>query len=82
VHQLSAHAGWSDLPAVRAGPVYAANANAYFARPGPRVVEGTALLAQLLHPTLFGWSAPEQAYQQLIIQQVFAPLISPAPCAT
>jgi len=42
-----------DLPAVRNDRVYAVDANSYFARPGPRVVEGAELLAQLIHPELF-----------------------------
>lgn len=42
-----------DLPAVRNGRFYAVDANSYFARPGPRVVEGAELLAQLIHPELF-----------------------------
>jgi iron complex transport system substrate-binding protein len=42
-----------NLPAVRNGRVYAVDANSYFARPGPRVVEGAELLAQLIHPELF-----------------------------
>jgi iron complex transport system substrate-binding protein len=41
------------LPAVRNGRVYAVDANSYFARPGPRVVEGAELLARLIHPQLF-----------------------------
>ncbi len=53
--QLAAFPGWSDLPAVKAGRVYAVDANSYFARPGPRVVEGTELLAHILHPDLFDW---------------------------
>jgi iron complex transport system substrate-binding protein len=43
-----------NLPAVRNGRVYAVDANSYFARPGPRVVEGAELLARLIHPELFG----------------------------
>ena len=35
------------------GRVYAVEANSYFARPGPRVVDGTELLAHLIHPGLF-----------------------------
>ncbi len=55
---------WFDLPAVRSGRVYAVDANAYFARPGPRVIEGTELLAHLLHPERF--AAPEpRAFQVL-----------------
>jgi iron complex transport system substrate-binding protein len=42
-----------ELPAVRHGRVYAVDANSYFARPGPRVVEGAELLARLIHPELF-----------------------------
>jgi iron complex transport system substrate-binding protein len=42
-----------ELPAVRTGRVYAVDANSYFARPGPRVVEGAELLARLIHPELF-----------------------------
>jgi iron complex transport system substrate-binding protein len=51
--------GWMDLPAVRAGRVFAVDADAYFARPGPRVVDGVELLARLFHPGLFdqgGWT--------------------------
>ena len=41
------------LPAVQNGEVYAVDANSYFARPGPRVVEGAELLARIIHPELF-----------------------------
>src|SRR5579859_5212785 len=63
--QLSAYPGWADLPAVRGNRVYAVDANSYFARPGPRVVEGTELLAHLLHPDLFEWSGPAGAFRNL-----------------
>jgi len=52
-----------DLPAVREGRAYAVDANSYFARPGPRVVDGTELLAHLIHPGQFGWNGPPSAYQ-------------------
>lgn len=60
--QLFANPGWSELPAVRNGRVHAVDANAYFARPGPRVVEGTELLAHLIHPELFPWNGPANAF--------------------
>lgn len=60
---LEALPGWDELPAVRSGQVYAVDANSYFARPGPRVVEGTELLAHLFHPELFGWSGPADAFR-------------------
>jgi iron complex transport system substrate-binding protein len=62
---LTGYPGWADLPAVRNGRVYAVDANSYFARPGPRVVEGTELLAHLLHPDLFGWQGPAGAFRKL-----------------
>jgi iron complex transport system substrate-binding protein len=46
-----------DLPAVRSGRVYAVDANSFFARPGPRVVEGAELLARLIHPEIFAETA-------------------------
>lgn len=44
------------LPRIPGAAVYAVDANAYFARPGPRVAEGVELLAYLFHPDLVGWS--------------------------
>ncbi len=54
-------AGWDDLPAVRAGQVWAVDASAYYSRPGPRVVEGAELLARILHPDVFGGPDPAMA---------------------
>ena len=47
---LRSREGWNDLPAVRAGSVYALNGSAYFSRPGPRLVNGLEILAHLLRP--------------------------------
>ena len=63
---LTGYPGWEDLPAVRNGRVYAVDANSYFARPGPRIVEGTELLAHLLHPGLFEWRGPAGAFRRLL----------------
>ena len=41
---------WSTLPAARDAHVYAVDANAYFSRPGPRLVHGIEILAQILGP--------------------------------
>lgn len=45
--------GWHDLPCVREGRVYVADGNAYFSRPGPRLVDSLEMLAHALHPNLF-----------------------------
>ncbi|MGH9915269.1 MAG: cobalamin-binding protein [Pyrinomonadaceae bacterium] len=65
VPQLLRYPGWFDLPAVVNGQVFAVDANSYFARPGPRVVEGTELLAHLFHPDLFAWSGSSKAFQRI-----------------
>ena len=45
--------GWDHLPAVKAGQVWAVDANSYFSRPAPRLVEGVETLARLLHAEAF-----------------------------
>jgi iron complex transport system substrate-binding protein len=57
---LKNYAGWADLPAVRAGRVYAVDGNAYFTRPGPRLIEGLEILAGILHPELVPEFAPDR----------------------
>lgn len=63
--QLLDYPGWSELPAVRNSRVYAVDANSYFARPSLRVVDGTELLAHLLHPDLFAWQGPDTAFERV-----------------
>ena len=55
---LADRPNWSDLPAVREGRVWAVDANSYFSRPGPRLVEGVEILVRILHPEVFP-EAPE-----------------------
>lgn len=62
---LTRYPDWERLSAVQAGRVYAVDANSYFARPGPRVVDGLELLAALIHPEVFSWSGPDDAYRPL-----------------
>ncbi len=50
--------GWQTLPAVRHHRVFAVDAVSYFSRPGPRLVEGVAILAALCHPSLYGNAVP------------------------
>lgn len=55
--------GWRDLPAVRNGRVFAVDGDSYFARPGPRLVDGVELLAHLILPEVFPWRGPIDAYR-------------------
>lgn len=61
---LKRQPGWDELPAVRDHRVFAVDAG-YFSRPGPRVIEGTELLAHLLHPDLFAWNGPAGAFRRI-----------------
>jgi iron complex transport system substrate-binding protein len=45
--------GWEELSAVRNGRVWVVDANSYFSRPAPRLVEGVEILAHILHPEAF-----------------------------
>jgi iron complex transport system substrate-binding protein len=45
--------GWSEIHAVRRGQVFALDAAAYFGNPGPRVIDGIELLAELFDPAGF-----------------------------
>ena len=45
--------GARDLPAIKAGRVYATDGSAYFSRPGPRIVESLEILAHLVRPDVF-----------------------------
>ena len=44
---------FDSLPAVRGGEIYLVDASAYFARPGPRIVDSLEILAGILHPQEF-----------------------------
>ena len=44
---------WESWTAAREGRVYVADGNAYFNRPGPRIVESLEILAACLHPSVF-----------------------------
>jgi iron complex transport system substrate-binding protein len=44
---------FDSLPAARRGEIYLVDASAYFARPGPRIVDSLEILAGILHPEEF-----------------------------
>jgi iron complex transport system substrate-binding protein len=64
--QMQIPEAWKDLPAVRNGAIFAVDANSYFSRPGPRLADGIAILAQILHPDLFPAEAASQQYSRLL----------------
>jgi iron complex transport system substrate-binding protein len=61
----TSRAEWQDLPAVRAGRVYATDSGSYFSRSGPRIVDGLEILAEILHPGAASWSTPPGSWAHL-----------------
>ncbi|MDD1413275.1 cobalamin-binding protein [Dolichospermum sp. ST_con] len=46
---------WKKLHAVQSGRVFITDGNAYFNRPGPRLVDSLEILAEILHPDIFDY---------------------------
>lgn len=53
LEQIRFPAEWENLPAVQQGNVYVVDGSSYFNRPGPRIVDGLEILAEIIHPELF-----------------------------
>jgi iron complex transport system substrate-binding protein len=53
------------LAAVQNGNVYVADGNAYFSRPGPRVVDTLEILAEAIHPEVLAGTYPDRGLQRL-----------------
>jgi len=62
---LASRPGWPALQAVRAGRVVLADGNAYFHRPGPRLVESLEILAEALHPAAFAFGHRGRGWMDL-----------------
>ncbi|MYC29189.1 MAG: ABC transporter substrate-binding protein [Chloroflexi bacterium] len=64
VSWLASQAGWKDIPAVRSGEVYLID-HVYFSVPGPRIIKGLEILAQLTHPDKFAGLIPPETVLKL-----------------
>lgn len=59
IDAASKNEGWFALPATNRGEIYLFDANSYFSRPGPRVVDGLEILAKTIHPeAMKGYEPP------------------------
>ncbi len=65
-------AGWNDLPAVRAGRVFATDASSYFSRPGPRLATGVEILGRVIHPGRVRVALPPGAEARPVVRAVAA----------
>lgn len=62
---LTQHKLWPGLRAVAEGQVYVADGNAYFNRPGPRLVDTAEILSEILHPEVCDFGHRNHGYQSL-----------------
>ncbi|MEC4984579.1 MAG: cobalamin-binding protein [Oscillatoria sp. PMC 1068.18] len=62
---LTEKPAWSNLQAVQKQQVYLTDGNAYFNRPGPRLVDSLEILAEILHPELFSFGYEDTAWERL-----------------
>ncbi|MBO1046837.1 MAG: cobalamin-binding protein [Dolichospermum sp. DEX182a] len=56
---------WKKLHAVQSGRVFITDGNAYFNRPGPRLVDSLEILAEILHPDIFDYGYQGTGWQLL-----------------
>lgn len=62
VKPLARYAVWQQLRAVRNHNVFLADGNAYFNRPGPRLVDSCEMLAEIMHPEACDYGLREKGY--------------------
>lgn len=62
---LLAQPGFAELRAVRNGQVFLTDGNAFFNRPGPRLVESLEILGEILQPALFSFGHEENGWERL-----------------
>ncbi|HEY6057018.1 MAG TPA: cobalamin-binding protein [Candidatus Limnocylindrales bacterium] len=57
---------WSSIEAARRGQVFAVDGSAYFSRPGPRVIDGIAILAEIFDPDEFVEMSPPGSWTPIL----------------
>ncbi len=62
---LTADPRWAQLSAVRAGKVFVTDGHQFFNRPGPRLLESTQILAEILHPEVSHFGHRDRNWEKL-----------------
>jgi iron complex transport system substrate-binding protein len=65
IMEVARHRSWGSLAAVQNDRVFGCDGSAYFNRPGPRLIETLHILAEVIHPELFGGMAPPRSFQHV-----------------
>ena len=63
---LAENPDWNELKAGKENSVYAVDANSYFSKPSLRTITGIEILAQIIHPNIFGsLQLPEDSFTKI-----------------
>ncbi len=65
IDTVTSHKYWNQMSASRRGHVYLVDANSYFSRSGPRIVDGLEILAKIIHPDAFDYDFPSDSVVNL-----------------
>jgi iron complex transport system substrate-binding protein len=60
---LKQHIEWKNLQAVQEGKVFITDGNAYFNRPGPRLVDSLEILAEMLYSQVFKFDYSRKSWK-------------------
>ena len=63
--KMSRPAGWEAMRAVLENRVFAVDGAAYFAQPGPRIVDGIEVLSELIDPIAFDGMSPPESWEHV-----------------
>jgi iron complex transport system substrate-binding protein len=67
---LNKDKNWNLLRAVKSNEVYLVNANSYFSKPSPRIINGIEIIAKILYPNLFKEiSVPSDGFKKFTSKQ-------------
>ena len=66
---LTQHPGWKSLKAVKNDKVFIVDGNAYFNRPGPRLVDSAEILAEIFHPQLFDFGYRGKSWKPFLAKK-------------
>lgn len=69
INKLTSHSGWAELNAVKNKQVFVLDGHQYFNRPGPRLVDSTQILAEIIHPSVFRAENPHSGWLNLAVHQ-------------
>lgn len=65
LNTLARRPGWTQLNAVREQQVYLTDGNQYFNRPGPRIVDSTEIMSEILRPDIFHFGREGTGWRRL-----------------